>query len=165
MNLITNAVEAVGKGEGRIAIATGSVTIDAGHTLETVLGDELPEGTYVYLEVSDTGCGMDADTRSRIFDPFFTTKFTGRGLGLAAVIGIVRRHEGCLAVDTAPGRGTRFSVFLPALPPETERDQPAAPPVPVRPARPRPCVRSIVLTSWCARPPARVRGEYFIIGN
>jgi PAS domain S-box-containing protein len=113
MNLLTNAVEAVGEGEGRIEIATGTTRIDAASGVETVFGEELPEGTYVYLQVSDTGCGMDPDTRSRIFDPFFTTKFTGRGLGLAAVLGAVRGHRGAIEIESVPGQGTRFRVLFP----------------------------------------------------
>jgi CheY-like chemotaxis protein/two-component sensor histidine kinase len=113
MNLLTNAVEAVGEGVGRITVATGTTRIDAAHALDGVVGEELPPGTYVHLEVSDTGCGMDAETRSRIFDPFFTTKFTGRGLGLAAVLGVVRGHGGAIAIESEPGRGTRFRVLFP----------------------------------------------------
>jgi CheY-like chemotaxis protein len=73
----------------------------------------LPEGSYVRLEVIDTGCGMSEEVKSRIFDPFYTTKFSGRGLGLAAVPGIIRSHGGALRVESAPGRGTRFEILLP----------------------------------------------------
>ena len=113
MNLITNASDAVGSSEGHIAIRTGTVDADRGYLAQTVLGDDLSEGSYVYFEVVDTGCGMDAETRSRIFDPFFTTKFTGRGLGLAAVLGIVRGHKGAIKIESEPGRGTHFRVLFP----------------------------------------------------
>jgi CheY-like chemotaxis protein len=78
------------------------------------LSEGLPEGSYVWIEVSDTGCGMDRQTISRIFEPFFTTKFTGRGLGLAAVQGIVRGHKGALRVNSDAGKGTVFRVLFPA---------------------------------------------------
>ena len=103
MNLITNAAEALGDDEGRIAIRTGKVNLGIEDREKLVVGNDLPPGEYVFLEVVDTGCGMDADTRPRIFDPFFTTKFTGRGLGLAAVLGIVRSHRGGIALQSQPG--------------------------------------------------------------
>jgi two-component system cell cycle sensor histidine kinase/response regulator CckA len=75
---------------------------------------DVPEGLYVFVEVADTGCGMDPETQAKMFEPFFTTKFTGRGLGLAAVQGIVRGHRGAFQVRSAPGQGTCFRVLFPA---------------------------------------------------
>jgi PAS domain S-box-containing protein len=114
MNLITNAAESLGEGAGRIAVRTGVVNVDTPPS-ESLFAETMATGPHVYFEVSDTGSGMDAETRARIFDPFFTTKFTGRGLGLAAVAGIVRVHHGGIEVDSEPGRGTRFRVLLPAV--------------------------------------------------
>ncbi|MHC4600656.1 MAG: hybrid sensor histidine kinase/response regulator [Planctomycetota bacterium] len=116
MNLITNASEALEDRPGRIVARTGAVEADRKILGETVLGEALPEGSYVFLEVSDTGRGMDAETCAKIFDPFYTTKFTGRGLGLAAVLGIVRSHGGAIRLDSEPGQGTTFRVLLPATP-------------------------------------------------
>lgn len=115
MNLITNASEALGDKKGVITVATGVMECDEAYLSESYLDDHLPGGAYVYLEVSDTGCGMDNEARRRIFDPFFTTKFTGRGLGLAAVLGIVRGHKGAIKVYSEMDKGTTFRVLLPAM--------------------------------------------------
>ncbi len=114
MNLITNASDALGDDAGMITIATRTIQADRPYLADTYLNDDLPPGLYVCLEVSDTGCGMDAETQSRIFDPFFSTKFAGRGLGLAAVLGIVRGHKGAIKVYSEPGHGTTFRVLFPA---------------------------------------------------
>lgn len=113
MNLITNASDAIGDRSGVITIATGVIEVDTEYLSETYLDDNLPGGYYVYVEVTDTGEGMDEETRSKIFDPFFTTKFTGRGLGLAAVLGIVRGHKGAIKVYSQAGRGSTFKVLVP----------------------------------------------------
>ena len=116
MNLITNAAEALGEAGGTIAIRTGALELPAA-PMEQRLGATLGPGEHVYFEVEDSGCGMDAATLGRIFDPFFTTKFTGRGLGLAAALGIVRGHGGAIEIESRPGRGSRFRVLFPAAAP------------------------------------------------
>ena len=113
MNLITNAAEAIGDGGGAIQLSTAVVDADRAYLSGTYFDDRLPAGRYVYLEVSDTGCGMRPETQAKIFDPFFTTKFTGRGLGLAAAIGIVRAHRGALQVSSQPGLGSTFRLLFP----------------------------------------------------
>lgn len=130
MNLVINASEAIGEQTGRITISTGAQTCTRSDWAATWLKEDLPEGDYAWIEVSDTGCGMDAATLARIFDPFFTTKFTGRGLGLAAVLGIVRGHRGAIGVESQPAQGTTVRVFLPAT-------RHATPPAPEEPATPR----------------------------
>ncbi len=115
MNLVINASEAMGEKGGLISLSTGVLHADRAYLTETHLSPDLPEGRYVFLEVSDNGAGMSAETKARIFDPFFTTKFTGRGLGLAAVLGIVRGHKGALKVYSEEGRGTTFKLLLPAV--------------------------------------------------
>ncbi|VTR98969.1 hybrid sensor histidine kinase/response regulator [Tuwongella immobilis] len=114
MNLIINAAEAIGDRSGVISITTGVMMCDRAYLSEVYLDDDLAEGMYVYVEVADTGSGMDETTRQRIFEPFFTTKFTGRGLGLAAVLGIVRGHRGAIKVYSELNRGTTFKVLFPA---------------------------------------------------
>ncbi len=113
MNLVINASDAIGKTTGDILIKTGRQTVDRRYLQGCVLSPDLPGGDYAFLEVSDTGCGMDAETLAKIFDPFFTTKFTGRGLGLAAVLGIIRGHQGALHVSSRPGFGSTFRLLLP----------------------------------------------------
>jgi len=113
MNLITNASDAVDSGGGEVILRTGLAWVGEEDLRRTIAAEEARPGYHVVLEVADTGPGMDTETRARIFDPFFTTKFTGRGLGLAAVLGIVRGHRGAICVDTAPGAGTTFRIHLP----------------------------------------------------
>ncbi len=114
MNLITNASDALEDRPGAITISTGTTTVDPAYLAEAFIDEKLPSGLYVHLEVSDTGVGMDQGTRAKIFDPFFTTKFAGRGLGLAAVLGIIRGHRGAIKVYSEPGQGTSVKVLLPA---------------------------------------------------
>lgn len=111
MNLVTNASEAIGDRPGRILLRTGSMQHD-GSVLDGLV-EELAAGGYVFAEVSDTGSGMTLATLARIFDPFFSTKFTGRGLGLAAVLGIVRTHGGGIVVRSTPGEGSVFRAIFP----------------------------------------------------
>jgi PAS domain S-box-containing protein len=115
-DLLMNAVEAIGEGaRGRISVSTTIVEIgQAADRRSEFAQAAIPPGRYVALDVQDTGCGMDEETRNRIFNPFFTTKFMGRGLGLAAVHGFVRSMGGGIQVDSTPGEGTRFRVLLPA---------------------------------------------------
>ncbi|MDX8413189.1 MAG: MHYT domain-containing protein [Mariprofundales bacterium] len=113
MNLVINATEAIGDKSGVITITTGVMHASSDYLHDSVFDEGLPEGRYTYLEVSDTGCGMDRETQKRIFEPFFTTKFTGRGLGMSAVLGIVRGHHGMLKLYSEPGDGTTFKMLLP----------------------------------------------------
>lgn len=113
MNLVLNASDAIGKKSGIISICTGMMQADSAYLTQTSIDDSLPDGRYVYLEVSDTGAGMDEQTQSRLFEPFFTTKFTGHGLGMSAVQGIVRGHKGAIKVYSELGRGSTFKVILP----------------------------------------------------
>ncbi|MDQ6675953.1 MAG: CHASE3 domain-containing protein [Acidobacteriota bacterium] len=113
MNLVLNGAEAIEGHGGTVVVSTRLQDLDADYVRDNMAGDNVVPGTYILLEVHDTGKGMDAETLSRIFDPFFTTKFTGRGLGLAAVIGIVRGHRGAIKVYSHVGQGTTFKVFFP----------------------------------------------------
>jgi PAS domain S-box-containing protein len=114
VDLVINGAEAIGSEAGRVTIATRTQLVDKAYRRTLLLAEHLEPGLYVVLEVSDTGSGMDQETKAKIFDPFFTTKFVGRGLGLAAVLGIVRGHKGAMRVDSRIGEGSTFRVFLPA---------------------------------------------------
>jgi len=114
MSLVTNSADAIGKKSGAIKVSTGAMEVDVDLLSQTILQEELPAGAYVYIEVADTGCGMDEETQLKIFDPFFSTKFVGRGLGLAAVLGIVRGHHGAIKLDSKPDKGTSIKILFPA---------------------------------------------------
>ena len=118
MNLIINAAEAIGEAQGEIRIALTECEIGFGRSEKDHLGKVIPPGQYVCLEVTDNGCGMDAETRQRIFEPFYSTKFSGRGMGMSAVLGIITSHGGALQFESQPGRGSTFKVYLPV--PESE---------------------------------------------
>ena len=113
INLLTNASEAIGEREGSIIVKVSLETLQPSNIAALYLGEGLVPGPYVCLNVMDTGDGMDPQTKARIFEPFFTTKFAGRGLGLAAVLGIMRSHKGDLRVDSQPGKGTSISLYFP----------------------------------------------------
>jgi len=112
ISMVMNAVEAIGDSPGAIIIRTGVTEVLDG-------ADGLTSGSHVVLEVQDTGAGMDEQTQARVFEPFFTTKFLGRGMGLAAAMGIARAHQGTIRVTSAPGQGSTFTVLLPAFAPAT----------------------------------------------
>ncbi len=132
MNLITNAAEAIPEAGGAIRVRTGSTVGNRSYLVDHPWGEDLPEGEYVFLEVNDTGCGMDEATRSKIFEPFFTTKFTGRGLGMAAVLGIVRRHRGAVHVSSDLGLGSTFRILLPVAAAPAREPEPVERVAPVR---------------------------------
>ncbi|MEN6526688.1 MAG: ATP-binding protein [Candidatus Polarisedimenticolia bacterium] len=114
MNLLTNASEALGGRDGLITVRTGEAECEPETLRAAYRADDMPRGRAAFIEVGDNGCGMDEETKSRLFDPFFSTKFTGRGLGMAAVLGIVRGHRGAIDVVADPGRGSIVRVYFPA---------------------------------------------------
>jgi len=133
MNLMTNASEAMQAKPGKIILHTGVRHLFAEDFAAMYMATEIEAGDFVFVEVTDSGCGMDKQTQERIFDPFFTTKETGSGLGLAALLGIVRSHGGTLSVHSDKGKGSCFTVFLPTLAdarmlPETKASDVAATP-------------------------------------
>jgi PAS domain S-box len=129
MNLVINASDACGEQGGRIVVRTGLLHADRAYLSSTYLAPALEPGPYVFLDVSDNGCGMPPDVVERMFEPFFTTKFSGHGLGLSAVLGIARSHGGTVKVETAAGRGTTFRLLLPVADgAPAVANQPPAPP-------------------------------------
>jgi CheY-like chemotaxis protein len=128
MNLVINASEACGEEPGKVMVRTRRTDCDRAFFRQSPEDRELPEGHYVSFEVSDTGCGMDEETKARVFDPFFTTKPQGRGLGMAAVQGIIRGHKGAIRVESEPGVGTTFRVLFPALDQKVEASEAEATP-------------------------------------
>jgi PAS domain S-box-containing protein len=136
LNLLTNASDALEEAGGLIHVRTGLVDGAAAQSPNaSLLGDPLREEPYVLVEVRDDGAGIPSSIRERIFEPFFSTKFTGRGLGLAAVLGIVRGHDGAIAIESKPGMGTSVRVFLPhARASLAQRGEPQPPISPPRPS-------------------------------
>ncbi len=114
MNLVENAWESMESKAGTVRTVTGKIMCRRSYLEQAAWVENCVPGEYVFIEVADDGCGMDAETIDRMFDPFFTTKFTGRGLGLASVAGIVRSGEGAIAVSSEPGAGTAVRVLFPA---------------------------------------------------
>jgi len=122
VNLINNASESIGNTNGLITLSTGVQEFDQKVLNSARLEEKLAAGRYVWMEVSDSGCGMDAVTMDRLFDPFFTTKFTGRGLGMSVAQGIMRAHKGAILVESSPGGGSAIRVLFPiAAGSETEQ--------------------------------------------
>jgi PAS domain S-box-containing protein len=116
MNLITNASEAIGDRPGVISLSTSVQTCDTAALSVSRVTEIPPSGRFVCLDVTDTGCGMDNETQLRLFEPFFSTKLMGRGLGMSAILGIVRAHQGAIFVDSTMGKGTTIRVLFPAEP-------------------------------------------------
>ena len=112
-NILVNASEAVGDKDGEVRLSTGVIDCDAEYLSRSRLEEKPEPGRFVFLEIADTGCGMDTDTQRRLFDPFFSTKFWGRGLGMSKVIGITKGHHGAIIVDSEVGKGTTIRVLFP----------------------------------------------------
>jgi signal transduction histidine kinase len=111
--ILTNAIEACQPQGGDVWLSLGVARAEKAFLSRAVIKDAMAPGTYAALTIRDTGTGMDEDTLKQIFEPFFSTRFVGRGLGLAATLGVVRGHGGAIVVDSAPGAGTTFHVILP----------------------------------------------------
>ena len=134
LNLVVNGAESLPETGGRVEVRTGAMTLDRHWLAGAYLAPDLPIGDYVFIEVEDSGCGIDPALHAKIFDPFFSTKFTGRGLGLAAVAGIVRAHRGAVRFSSELGRGSVFRVVFPAAAADLPAAAPAVSGVVVGPA-------------------------------
>ena len=124
MNLMVNAVEAIGEESGTVGIGLANCVLGPEDGETDCFGTVIAPGAYVRLEVSDTGCGMSEETRKRIFEPFFSTKFTGRGLGMSAILGIIKSHNGWLQLTSEPGVGTTFRIYFPAAGSAAQKETP-----------------------------------------
>ncbi|MEI6702114.1 MAG: PAS domain S-box protein, partial [Deltaproteobacteria bacterium] len=113
MNLIINAAEAIGDAQGEVRVSLSKKVLNKDGTEKDYLGKIIPHGCYACLEVADTGCGMSDETYNRLFEPFYTTKFYGRGLGMSAMLGIIKTHVGALQLSSELGKGTTFKIYLP----------------------------------------------------
>ena len=150
MNLITNGIDAIGEDSGLLTLETGVTAITREAIRKNLAGNECVPGEYVFVKVTDSGCGMDETTLKKVFDPFYTTKSTGRGLGMAAVLGVVRSHNGTIFCETSPGHGATFTVAFPAS--ERSSEPPSETSVHVEPSAPmtvlvvddEPAVRSMI---------------------
>ncbi|MCX5873604.1 MAG: PAS domain S-box protein [Deltaproteobacteria bacterium] len=111
-NLLVNASEAIGDKDGEVTLATGVMDCDKAYLSRSGLEEKPEPGRFIFIQVTDTGCGMDADTQRKLFDPFFSTKFWGRGLGMSKVMGITKGHQGAIIVDTEIGKGTTIRVLF-----------------------------------------------------
>jgi PAS domain S-box-containing protein len=123
MNLIINASEAIGDVRGEIRVSLAATSIQTGQSENDYNGTTIPPGAYVCIEVTDNGSGMDEETQRRIFEPFYSTKFTGRGLGMSAVLGIIKSHGGAMQLHTKLGEGTTFRIYLPAISNQSTGDE------------------------------------------
>jgi len=123
MNLVINAAEAIDEAQGEIHVSLTRSAFNPGQPENDHLGKIIPEGSYICLNVSDTGCGLDVESKRRIFEPFYTTKFTGRGLGMSAVLGIINSHGGALQLFSQLGQGTTFKVYMPIQKSDSSRDE------------------------------------------
>jgi PAS domain S-box-containing protein len=125
MNLVINASEALAGKTGVVSVTVGARKFGRKFLSKDILGERLSPGTYVYLEVRDSGCGMKPELIEKVFDPFFSTKFAGRGLGLATVLGIVKAHAGAIRVDSVPGKGSTFTILFPPSRGRAEKEEEA----------------------------------------